>query len=199
MAEVSDRQLNILVVSSSAKFNDFMNRVLMGKRYAVPDFSESGSGARRQLNEREYDLIVVNTPLKDEYGVDFCMDISGAHNVGIILITSEDTYSGIHERCVDMGVMVLTRPVTNRLIDQSIRLICSIRGKFRQTEEKVRSLEDKMEEIRVTNRSVNRAKWLLIEKEGLSEEEAHRRIEKTAMDRSLSKREIADDIIKRYG
>ena len=51
--------------------------------------------------------------------------------------------------------------------------------------------EEKMQEIRL----VNRAKWLLISKDGLTEDEAHHRIEKLAMDRCITKREIAEYII----
>ena len=45
---------------------------------------------------------------------------------------------------------------------------------------------------------VNRAKWLLIGKLGMSEADAHRYIEKLAMDTRQTRREIADGIIKTY-
>ena len=51
-----------------------------------------------------------------------------------------------------------------------------------------------MEEIR----QVNRAKWLLIEQLKMTETDAHRYIEKQAMDRCVSRREIAMGIIKTY-
>ncbi len=194
-----DRQYNILIVSSSDKFNAFITKALMNKRYAVPDVIESASRARRQMNERDYDCVIINTPLADEYGVDFCMDVGAAHNVGIILLTTADTYAGVAEKNADLGVMTMARPFTNRAVDQAIRLICAIRDKYRQTEEKVKSLEDKMEEIRQTNKAVNRAKWLLIEKEGMSEEEAHRHIEKLAMDLGFTRREVADEIVEKLG
>ena len=55
-------------------------------------------------------------------------------------------------------------------------------------------IEEKMEEIRI----VNRAKWLLISELKMDEPQAHRYIEKQAMDRCISKREVADEIIKTY-
>jgi len=51
-----------------------------------------------------------------------------------------------------------------------------------------------MAEIRL----VNKAKWILISELFLSEPEAHRYIEKQAMDRCISKRTIAEEIIKTY-
>ena len=68
------------------------------------------------------------------------------------------------------------------------------RERLRQFEKKTLSIEEKMAEIR----TVNRAKWLLISELHMSEPEAHRYIEKQAMDRCCSKRSMAEDIIKTY-
>ena len=48
-----------------------------------------------------------------------------------------------------------------------------------------------MEEIRL----VNRAKWLLIEQRGMDEPTAHRYIEKQAMDRCVTRRAVAEEIV----
>ena len=48
-------------------------------------------------------------------------------------------------------------------------------------------------------RMVNRAKWLLINQLQMTEPEAHRLIEKQAMDRCIAKRAVAQEIIDRYG
>ena len=56
------------------------------------------------------------------------------------------------------------------------------------------TLEEKMGEIRL----VNRAKWLLISELKMSEPDAHHYIERQAMDCCVSKKEIAENIIKTY-
>ena len=63
-----------------------------------------------------------------------------------------------------------------------------------ETMREIRATEEKIEEIRI----VNRAKWLLISQISMDEPGAHRYIEKQAMDRCISKREIAEEIIKTY-
>ena len=68
------------------------------------------------------------------------------------------------------------------------------RERLRKSEKKALSIEEKMEEIRI----VNRAKWILIRELKLDEPEAHRYIEKQAMDRCISKRIVAEEIIKTY-
>ena len=54
--------------------------------------------------------------------------------------------------------------------------------------------EEKMEEIRI----INRAKWLLIEQLKMTENEAHRYIEKQAMDRCVTRRTVAENILSTY-
>ena len=75
---------------------------------------------------------------------------------------------------------------------QCMELLCATRERLRRMEQKSASIEDKMAEIRL----VNRAKWALIEKRGLTEQEAHRFIEKAAMDRCVPKRVIAEEILR---
>ena len=66
--------------------------------------------------------------------------------------------------------------------------------RLKKIEKKQVSIEEKMEEIRL----VNKAKWLLIECLGMTESEAHRHIEKTAMDTRTSRKTVAENIIKTY-
>ena len=70
----------------------------------------------------------------------------------------------------------------------------SARERLRRFEKKTLSIEEKMEEIRL----INRAKWLLIEKENMTEPEAHRYIEKQAMDHCVSRKTIAQQLIETY-
>ena len=68
------------------------------------------------------------------------------------------------------------------------------RERLRKFEKKTLSLEEKIESIRY----VNRAKLLLVQELNMDEADAHRYIEKQAMDRCVPKLEIAKEIIKTY-
>ena len=69
-----------------------------------------------------------------------------------------------------------------------------MRERLRRMEKKTASIEEKMEEIRI----VNRAKLLLIEQLKMTEKEAHRYIEKQAMDLRISRAEVARSILINY-
>ena len=58
----------------------------------------------------------------------------------------------------------------------------------------IKRLEKKIEEMRL----VNRAKSILMTEKSMSEPDAHRYIEKTAMDRRVSRGQVAEEIIDFY-
>ena len=77
------------------------------------------------------------------------------------------------------GVFTLPKQTSKPTLLTAINWMSSARERLRKLEKKTLSIEEKMEEIRI----VNRAKWILIRELKLDEPEAHRYIEKQAMDR----------------
>ena len=75
-----------------------------------------------------------------------------------------------------------------------MQLLCGTYERLRRMAQKTASLEEKMEDIRI----INHAKWLLIDQLKMTEAQAHRYIEKQAMDRCVSRREIAENILSTY-
>ena len=103
-------------------------------------------------------------------------------------------YPDIEAAAAPRGILTLSKPTTSQLFAQSVRMLCITRERLRSMEEKTATIEEKMEEIRL----VNRAKWLLIEELKMTEQEAHRYIEKQAMDRCVTKRVVAEQILSTY-
>ena len=91
-------------------------------------------------------------------------------------------------------MLTLSKPTTMTMVAQSLRVLCATRERLRKVEERQATVEEKIEEIRL----VNRAKWLLIQYLSMTETDAHRYIEKQAMDLRTSKRRVAEDIIQTY-
>ena len=79
-------------------------------------------------------------------------------------------------------------------MDNALRWLLTAKRKLSGAENKTTKIEDKMEEIRL----VNKAKWLLISNEGMLEPEAHRFLEKEAMDRCITKKALAEEVIRKY-
>ena len=75
-----------------------------------------------------------------------------------------------------------------------MKIAIAVQYKVQVLSSQTTKLKVKMEEIK----QVNRAKMLLMQNMNMSEQEAHRFIEKDAMDRSMKKTAVAEEIIKRY-
>ncbi len=186
---------SVLIASSSDKFTDAITGMLPEGRYRPVKIAGSVSEARRELLERAYDVVIINAPLPDEFGNRFAVDLCRMGGAGVMLFVKGEHFEEISGKLGDYGVMVLARPTSPSLVTQSLALVCATRERMKRVEQKAQTMEEKMEEIRL----VNRAKWILIDQLKMSEPDAHRYIEKTAMDRCVTKRAVAQSIIRTYG
>lgn len=184
---------SVLVVSPAGRGADFLASVFDAPTFDPVVNALSAGEARRLLSSEQYDLIAVNSPLPDETGIDFCIDAAQGPS-GVMLFVKNDIYEIVSSQCTREGIFVIPKPNTQRNVAQSVTLLCAICERLRKYEKKTRTLREKMDSIRI----VNRAKWLLIERLGMTEQDAHAYIEKEAMNRRRTSREIAEEIIRMY-
>lgn len=191
MSNRVDREYSILIVSSSEQFNTVVRKFIPGDRFKTVEIRKSASAARRELLARTYDIVIINAPLSDGMGTDFVMDIHERKNMGIIFAVPAEIFKNVSEHLVDYGIITVSKPLKDNSMELSLRLLISVQDSLRQARRKVAKLEDKMEELRL----VSRAKLLLVQK-GMSEEDAHEFIIRQAMDRGLTKRAVAEEILE---
>lgn len=184
----------VLVVSSSEKMNEALKPLLSGGNIKKVTFAGSVSSANRLLLENSYDFVIINSPLPDDFGTKLAIDVSTGKNTVCMQLVKSELFEDICAQVTQYGVFPLAKPTSAVLVKQGIVWMVSAREKLRRLDKKTVTIEEKMEEIRL----VNRAKWLLIDNKDMSEPDAHRYIEKQAMDTSKTKREIAEAIIREY-
>ena len=185
------RGYGVLLVSAPGRTNDALASLLTEERYSPVRTVSSVSAAKRALAEREFDLILVNSPLPDDSGGRFAIDSSSGECVVLFLVRTE-LYAETDEKLGGHGVFVLSKPASKTAVSTALSWMRSARERLRKSEKKSLTLEEKMEEIRL----VNRAKWTLIRTRSMDEAGAHRYIEKQAMDRCITRRAVAEEILK---
>lgn len=185
---------SVLLVTSSEKAAEFLKDLLPQRLYDPVTDATSAAEARRRILNTAFDLVVVNAPLSDEFGTEFCLDTSEDSHAGVLLLVPAEQAEAVGAKVSRSGVFVVAKPVSRALLEQTLRLLCTMRDRLRKYEKKNEVLREKMEEISV----VNRAKWVLIDYLKMSETEAHRYIEKHAMDMRITKRAAAERIIRTY-
>ncbi len=191
---LKERGYSILVVSAAEKLNTGLSELLSGPLYRPVKFVHSISSGRRAWNDQSFDFLIISSPLPDDTGISFAVDIGSTRSAAVLLLVRSEIHDEIHERVVEHGVFTLRKPFSRTAFLTALQWMESAREALRKSEKRVLSFEEKMEEIRL----VNRAKWLLISELKMDEPQAHRHIEKQAMDRSLPRRTIAEEIIRLY-
>ena len=191
---LKERVYSILIVSATDSFTSAFADLLPETRYSPLHTVASVSAAKRILAEKTFDFVIINAPLPDDTGTRFAIDTCTNKQSAVLLLVKNDIHAGIHEKVVEYGVFTLPKPTSKATIVHALIWMESARERLRQFEKKSLSIEEKMAEIRL----VNKAKWILISELSMSEPEAHHYIEKQAMDRCISKRTIAEEIIKTY-
>ena len=189
-----ERTYSVLLVTVSEKLDTQMRALLPETDFFPVKSARSVGQARRMLLDSRFDLVLIQTPLKDDFGTQLAIDVCVESSAGALLFVKAELYDSVNARVMEYGVVTLSMPSSGALVSQSLRMLCAQRERLRRMEQKQQSVEDKIEEIRL----VNRAKWLLIECLSMTESDAQRYIERQSMDQRITKRRAAENIIKTY-
>ena len=190
----NDRTYSVLIVSSSEKFAATLSGLLPGACYYPIKTVSNIASAKRMTLEKKFDIVLINSPLPDDFGSSFAIDISATKNTVCMVFIKSELEQEMSGKLNERGVYTIIKPNSPQNIMQAMNYLATTRERLRVLESKSLSLEEKMEEIKL----VNRAKWLLIEHLKMTENDAHHYLEKQAMNRGCSRRDVAEVIINTY-
>lgn len=191
---LKERIYSVLVVSAAESFNTALSALLPESRYDPVRIVSHISAAKRAWSDSFYDFVIINSPLPDDPGIRFSIDIALSQGAIPLLLSGNELYDDVFDKVAKHGVFTLAKPISRSILTLTLDFMTSARERLRASEKKVLSVEEKMEEIRL----VNRAKWILISELKMDEPGAHRYMEKQAMDRCVSKKTVAEEIINTY-
>ena len=183
----------VLIAGANDRTFDSLRELLPPDSYEPPLRAGSAGEVKRMLLETDVDLVILNAPLRDEFGTQLALNLS-RDNLCVLMLVPAESFDAVCYKVEDEGILTLSKPVSRNGLLGAIKLLTAMRGKLRKLDRQNKALQEKMQDIR----TVNRAKWLLIEIKRMTENEAHYYIEKQAMDMRLSRREVAENIIRTY-
>ena len=183
----------VLIAGANDRTFDSLRELLPPDSYEAPLRAGSAGEVKRMLLETDVDLVILNAPLRDEFGTQLALNLS-RDNLCVLMLVPAESFDAVCYKVEDEGILTLSKPVSRNGLLGAIKLLTAMRGKLRKLDRQNQALQEKMQDIR----TVNRAKWLLIEIKRMTENEAHYYIEKQAMDMRLSRREVAENIIRSY-
>ena len=178
------RPKKVLIAEDEALIRLDLVELLTEEGFEVVGQAADGEEAVKLARELEPDLISMD-------GIT-AAEIIGEERIAPILMLTAFSQSELVERARDAGVMgYLVKPFGANEVVPAIEVAIGRFAELRAIEEELANLEDRFESRKI----IDQAKGMLQEGLGLTEPEAFRWIQKTAMDLRKSMREVAEGVI----
>jgi len=183
-----------LIVSCVEKETAFIIELLSAASIRNITTLKSVDNAQKLILQEDFDLVVVNAPLRDESGENFSRYLASKGASQVILLVKNECYNSVSSSCENDGVLAIPKPVEKAVFLTALSLVKSAQSRIKRIQNENAQLKQKIEDIRI----IDRAKCILISIMKMNEQEAHRYIEKQAMDIRSTKRIVAEGILKLY-
>ncbi len=184
-----------LLVTKKTSAADILKQLLTDNSYTVGAVVSKADAALHMANDPIYDVVVINAPIEDESGIELSMRISRDTVCGVVLLVQDNKAGAVGRKVADYGVAVVPKPINKMLFRQSLNMVRAAVKRYAYLSAENEKLKSRLEETKI----INRAKFLLMQYLSLSEDRAHKYIEKQAMDMRISKAEAARRILITYG
>lgn len=185
--------MNVLIAGKTEEICDSIAQLLL--ELDCDNISTFTSGAIiRGVDISKFDSVIISTPLSDEFGLDLVADIAKDTKNGVVVLAKREIADEVQKKIRFTGAFVLPRPFNKALLVQTIKLAEVAHIGMAKLEEENRQLSQQLSDMKI----VNRAKSMLMQYLNLTEEQAHRHIQKQAMDLRKTQRAVAEDILKTY-
>lgn len=181
-----------MIVSAGASSNEYLSARLTELGYVRPVIVPSGTEARRRMLEGGFELVIVNAPLPDEFGHELCAAAADQTDAGVILLAKAAAIDQLMPRMNQEGVLVVGKPFSAALFLQAVHMAAASNHRLQRLRQENDRIQAKLAQLRL----ISRAKCLLIQYKQMTEAEAHRLIEKQAMDTRATRGEVATALIE---
>jgi response regulator NasT len=183
-----------LIVCGKQEFGDGIAALLLGDGFRIVEIALSASDARRKLAYLEPDLVIASLPLTDDPGLRFILDLPDMGAPAVVALIRPETLKGMQIGIEQAGALILPKPVSRTVLKQTVRYALGARRSIEGLRKEREGLRKQIDERRV----IEKAKWLMIRHLGITEPEAHRALQKRAMDERRQQLAVAQDVIKHY-
>ncbi len=181
----------VLVAEDEALIRLDLVELLQEEGYEVVGQAGDGEDALAQARSLAPDLVVMDVKMPKMDGITAASIIAQERIAPVVILTAYSQRELI-DRAREAGAMAyVVKPFDASDVVPAIELAMARFAEIRAVEAEVSDLQERLD----SRKAVDQAKGLLMEGLGLTEPEAFRWIQKTAMDLRKSMREVADGVI----
>ncbi|WP_226370449.1 ANTAR domain-containing response regulator [Pseudonocardia oceani] len=184
--------LRVLVVEDEALIRLDLTEMLREEGYVVAGEAGDGEQAVKLARELSPDVVIMDVKMPKVDGIAAAGEIVGERIAPVVMLTAFSQRELI-EQARDAGAMAyLVKPFARHELVPAIELAVSRFSEKKALEDEVATLTDRLE----TRKLVDRAKGLLMSRQSMSEPDAFRWIQRTAMDRRTTMKAVAEAVVE---
>ncbi|GIF53254.1 response regulator receiver and ANTAR domain protein [Asanoa ferruginea] len=181
----------VLIAEDEALIRLDLAEMLVEEGYDVVGEAADGETAVRLAEDLKPDLVILDIKMPIMDGLAAAERIAGGRIAPVIILTAF-SQRDLVERARAAGAMAyLVKPFQKSDLVPAIEIALSRYSEISSLESEVAGLADRLE----TRKSVERAKGALMTTYGMTEPQAFKWIQRTAMDHRMTMREVADRIV----
>ena len=188
---MSDDARRVVIAEDEALIRLDLKEMLEDEGYQVVGEAGDGQQAVDATFEQRPDLVIMDVKMPVLDGISAAERIASERVAPVVILTAFSQRELV-ERAKEAGAMAyLVKPFTKADLLPAIELAQSRFAEITALESEVRDLGDRLE----TRKLVERAKVALQDQHGLTEPQAFRWIQKTAMDRRVAMKTVAEVVL----
>jgi len=185
------RSKRIIIADDQSSSREALKDALIEKDFEIVGEAATGKDAIELNKKLKPDLIFMDVKMPELNGIDAAKQINLHNPVPIILLTVKDDSITI-DRARAAGVMAyLVKPFNEKELAPNIEIVIKRFNEFKKVKNENADLKAKLNARKI----IEKAKGIIMEKHTIKEQEAFRKIQKTAMDKQTSMEEVAQSII----
>lgn len=182
----------VLIAEDEALIRLDLAEMLREEGYEVVGEAGDGQEAVELAEQLRPDLVIMDVKMPRRDGIDAAAEIAAKRIAPIVVLTAF-SQRDLVEKARDAGAMAyLVKPFSITDLIPAIEVAVSRFAEITELEREVASLSDRLE----TRKLVERAKGLLQSKQGMSEPEAFKWIQRAAMDRRTTMKRVAEVVLE---
>jgi response regulator NasT len=184
-----NKKIRILVAEDETIIRLDLVEMLTESGYEVVAQAENGAVAIELAKKFKPDLVILDVKMPEMDGITAAEQII---TLAPVLMLTAFSQRELVERARDAGVMAyVVKPFSISDLVPAIEIAISRHRQMKSLEDEVADLYERLE----TRKIIDRAKGILMKAMGLTEPESFSWIQKTAMDRRISMKQVAQAVI----
>lgn len=182
--------MRVLIAEDEALIRMDLREMLAEEGHEVVGEARDGAEAIELARRLRPDIVFMDVKMPGTGGLEAARAISEERLAPVVMVTAFSQQTYVDEATAAGAMAYLVKPFQKRDILPAMTVAVSRFAEARALENEVDDLTDRLE----TRKALDRAKGVLMAK-GMSEPDAFRRLQKLAMDRRLSLRQVADAVV----